>query len=397
MISLTKMLTGKATVSQAITYGGDSSFIPERLKELHKNIRPVVVLNLTARCNLRCVHCYADADNSGTTKSDSGTRFRELSTEEVKRLIDELVEIRTPVLLFSGGEPLLRRDIFELASYASKKGIRCSLSTNGTLITEDVADKLKKAGFDYVGVSIDGLEKTNDIFRGRDGAFKEALDGLMNAKDAGLLTGIRFTVTKYNLKDIRRVIDILAEREIPRFCLYHLVPSGRADFKDDITLEERRNLINWLMEKTIKLVDEGYKTEILTVDNPADAIYVYLRLREEDEERAEKVLEFIKYRGGDGSGERLANIDMYGNVHPNQFWWDHTCGNVREENFIDIWLNPKDELLLKLRRKLEFISGSRCGICRFKDICGGFRLRALRAGDLWGDDPDCYLSRAEIS
>jgi|Deesub1362B_J571_1020462.scaffolds.fasta_scaffold00027_86 radical SAM protein with 4Fe4S-binding SPASM domain len=394
MISLTKMLTGKATVSEVITYGGDPSLIPEKLRELRRNIRPVVVLNVTARCNLRCIHCYADADFDADF--DDSKKAKELSTGEIKRFIDELVEIRTPVLLFSGGEPLLRKDIFELASYASKKGIRCSLSTNGTLITEETADKLKEAGFDYVGVSVDGLEKTNDFFRGRKHAFKKALKGLINAKNAGLLTGIRFTVTRYNLKDVKGVIDVLAEEEIPRFCLYHLVPSGRADFKDDISLKERRELIDWLMEKAIELVDEGHNTEVLTVDNPADAVYAYLKLVKEDAEYAAKILEFIKYRGGDGSGERLANVDMYGNVHPNQFWWDYTCGNIREQSFKEIWLNPKDELLLKLRRKLDFIRGDKCGICRFKEVCGGFRLRALRAGDLWGNDPDCYLSRAEI-
>jgi len=390
MISLTKMLTGKATVSKAITYSGDSSFIPKKLKELHREIRPVVVLNVTAKCNLRCIHCYADVD------STSDTLAQELSTGEIKGLIDELAEIKTPVLLFSGGEPLLRKDIFGLASYASKKGVRCSLSTNGTLITEEVADKLKRSGFDYVGVSIDGLEETNDFFRGKKNAFKQALEGLINAKNAGLLTGIRFTVTKYNLKDVGGVLDLLAEEEIPRFCLYHLVPSGRADFKDDISLRERKELIDWLMRKAIELVDEGYNTEILTVDNPADAIYAYLKLKEEDAEYATKMLEFIRYRGGDGSGERLANVDMYGNVHPNQFWWDHTCGNIRQQSFKEIWLNPKDELLLKLRRKLDFIRGDKCGICKFKEICGGFRLRALRAGDLWGNDPDCYLSKKEI-
>ncbi|MBO8182841.1 MAG: radical SAM protein [Archaeoglobus sp.] len=387
MISLTKMLTGKATVSQEITYCNDESFIPERLKTLRKRLA-VVVLNLTARCNLRCVHCYANAGKG---------LENELRTEEIEKLIDELAKMRVPVLLFSGGEPLLREDIFEIASYASKKGVRCSLSTNGTLITEDVADKIRKAGFDYVGVSIDGLKSTNDRFRGKAGAFESAFEGLLNAKEAGLLTGIRFTVTKYNLKDVEGVLDVLVENEIPRFCLYHLVPSGRADFADDISNAERRNLIEWLMKRSVELVDEGHDIEILTVDNPADAIFAYLKLKEEDPEKAEKLLEFVRYRGGDGSGERIANIDMVGDVHPNQFWWDHVCGNIRKESFEDIWLKPRDNLLLKLRMKSKLIRGEKCGICRFKELCGGFRLRALRAGDLWGDDPDCYLSKEEIS
>ncbi len=387
MIGITKMVTGEATVSEYLTYCGDKSRIPAKLKEASKKPIPVVAWNLTSRCNLKCVHCYADANEFPTDN--------ELSTEEAKRFIDDLAEMKIPVLLFSGGEPLLRKDIFELASYATSKGLKCSLSTNGTLITPEVAEKLKEAGFTYVGVSIDGLKETNDHFRGVKGAFERALEGLLNAKEAGILTGIRFTVTKYNIKDIPDIIDLLAENEIPRFCLYHLVPSGRADFKDDITVKQRRELVDWLIEKAIQLHDDGYKTEILTVDNPADGIYVYLKLKEMDDSLAETALEFLKYRGGDNSGKRIANVDMFGNVHPNQFWWDYTIGNIRQQKFSEMWLNPKDELLIKLRNKTAYLRG-RCGKCKFKEICGGFRLRALRAGDLWGDDPDCYLTDGEI-
>ena len=386
MISITKMATGKATVSEKITYEGDKSVIPKKLVELSRSLKPVVVWNLTRRCNLRCIHCYASASEDSA---------RELTTDEAKAVIDDLAEMKIPLLLFSGGEPLLRKDIFELASYATSKGIRCALSTNGTLITPEVAEKIKEAGFVYVGVSIDGLKETNDRFRGVDGAFDKAFEGLLNARDAGILTGIRFTVTKYNFKDIPAVIDLLAENEIPRFCLYHLVPSGRADFSHDISLKERRELIDWLFDKAIELHDEGCRTEILTVDNPADGVYICLKLREIDEELARQAFEFLKYRGGDRSGAQLANIDMHGDVHPNQFWWDHSCGNVRYERFSEIWLNPRDELLIKLRNKIKFLKG-KCGRCAYKEICGGFRLRALRAGDLWGDDPDCYLSEEEI-
>jgi radical SAM protein with 4Fe4S-binding SPASM domain len=386
MISLTKMLTGRATVSERITYRNDRSYIPTPLRELRRNLSPVTIINVTGRCNLRCVHCYANAGNPAKG---------ELTTEELKRLIDELAELRIPVLLFSGGEPLMREDIFVLGEYATKKGIKCSLSTNGTLIDEEVAEKLRSAGFVYVGVSLDGLRETNDRFRGVKGAFERALNGLTNAKSAGIMTGVRFTVTKYNLHEVDDAISIVAEKEIPRFCLYHLVPSGRADFSIDISLSERRRLIDYLSSISVKLVDEGYNTEILTVDNPADGIYVYLKVKERDPEMAEKILEFVSLRGGDGSGERVANIDMYGYVHPNQFWWDYSCGNIRLQPFRTIWLEPKDELLIKLRRKEEYLRG-KCGICRYKKVCGGFRVRALRAGDLWGDDPDCYLTTEEV-
>lgn len=387
MIGITKMVTGDATVSEFLTYGGDKSRIPRALVEASRKAIPVTVWNVTSRCNLKCIHCYADA---------GGKREGELTTEEAKAFIDDLASMKVPVLLFSGGEPLMREDVFELAEYASSKGIRCSLSTNGTLITAETAERLKEAGFSYIGVSLDGMPETNDRFRGLKGAFQKALEGLINAKEAGMLTGIRFTVTKYNLKDVPEVIDLLAQNDVPRFCLYHLVPSGRAGFRDDISIKERRELIDWLFEKALQLHDDGYKTEILTVDNPADGIYTYLKLKEMDEELAETAFDFMKFRGGDNSGKRIADVDMFGNVHPNQFWWDYTVGNVRQQKFSEMWLNPRDELLIKLREKTKYLRGNRCGRCRFKEVCGGFRLRALRAGDLWGDDPSCYLTKDEI-
>ncbi len=386
MIPITKMVTGKATVSKRITYGGEDSDVPKKLVEMSKGLRPVVVWNITKACNLRCVHCYASADVSTTG---------ELTTEECKAVVEDLAEMNVPLILFSGGEPFLRKDLFEIAKYAKEGGLKFALSTNGTLITTEVAEKIKETGFEYVGVSLDGMPETNDKFRGVKGAFEKAFEGLLNAKEAGLQTGIRFTVTKFNLKDVPAIIDLLAENEIPRFCLYHLVPSGRADFSYDISLKERRELVDWLFDKAIELHDEGCETEILTVDNPCDGVYVCLKLRELDEDLAVKAFEFLKFRGGDKSGAQLANIDMHGDVHPNQFWWDHTCGNVKKEKFSEIWLNPKDELLIKLRNKLNYLRG-KCGRCAYKDVCGGFRLRALRAGDLWGDDPDCYLKEEEI-
>ncbi len=386
MIALSKMVAGEVTVSEKLTYGSREK-IPAKLVEASKKPIPVTVWNATSRCNLKCVHCYADAGSR---------RSGELTTEEAKEMIEDLASIKVPVLLISGGEPLMREDIFDLIEFAKSRGLHCSLSTNGTLIDGEVAERLKEAGVDYVGVSLDGLERTNDEFRGLKGAFKKALEGLVNAKDVGILTGVRFTVTKFNVKDVPGLVDLVVENEIPRFCLYHLVPSGRADFEIDIGVKERRELMDWLFEKAIELRDSREKVEILTVDNPADGIFFYLKLKEIDEKLAEESLEFLKYRGGDNSGYRIADIDMFGNVHPNQFWWDYTVGNVREEKFSEIWLNPKDELLIKLREKHKHIRGRRCGNCVYKTYCGGFRLRALRSGDLWGDDPSCYLEDEEI-
>ncbi|MDI3497386.1 radical SAM protein [Archaeoglobus sp.] len=376
MISLSKLIAGEATVSRQITYGGDSSFIPEKLKQFASSLRPIVVWNVTNRCNLRCLHCYASANSD----------FSELTTEQCFQIVDSLAEFKVPLILFSGGEPLLREDIFEIAGYAKKKGIKSVLSTNGTLIDRDMAENLKV--FEYVGVSLDGVASTNDRFRGVEGAYERAFKGLLMASEV-VLSGIRFTVSKYNYKDVFSLIELAREHEIPRFCLYHLVPSGRAEFKDDITNEQRRALLDNLLREAEK---EGM--EIMTVDNPADGIYTYLKLKEADSEKAEMALEFLKFRGGDSSGIRLANIDHQGNVHPNQFWWDYTVGNVLERSFEEIWMG-EDELLKKLREKTKYLR-DKCGKCHFKEICGGFRVRAYRYGDLWGADPSCYLTDDDI-
>jgi len=376
MIALSKLVGGKATVSKRLTYKSEEK-IPKALVESKRKPIPVVVWNITSKCNLRCVHCYANAD--GVNEFEKASSF-----------IDDLSSIKIPVLLISGGEPLMHKNIYEILEYAKSRGIQVALSTNGTLIDEEVAGRLKEIGVDYVGVSLDGMKETHDFFRGVKGAFEKAVEGLLNARDAGILTGVRFTLTKYNLRDVESVLNFVVENEIPRFCLYHLVPSGRADFSIDITKNERRKIMEWLFYKALELRDSKEKTEILTVDNPADGVFFYLKLKEIDEKLAEEAFEFLKYRGGDNSGFRLACVDFHGDVHPNQFWFDYTVGNVFKEKFSEIWLNPRDELLVKLREKEKYLRG-RCGKCEFKEVCGGFRLRALRAGDLWGEDPSCYV------
>jgi len=372
VISLSKMVRGKATVSKVLTYKSDEH-IPNRLKELRRDFRPVVVWNITARCNLKCKHCYAYTELN-----------EEVEKEIAMRVVDELNDFAL-LILFSGGEPLLRKDLFEIASNCKIPKV---LSTNGTLIDHDVAEKLKDVGFSYVGVSLDGLKDVHDKFRGLNGAFEKAVEGLKNLKSVGILSGVRFTLTKFNAEEVDKILDLCESLEVERFCLYHLVPSGRADFSMDISRDLRRKIIDNLFERAFE-----FEGEILTVDNPCDGIYFCLKLREIDEKLACKAYEFLKFRGGDRSGRNLVSIDPFGNVHPNQFWWDYNCGNIKENSFREIWLN--DSLLKTLRGR--WILRGRCGRCAYKDVCGGFRLRALRYGDLWGEDPSCYLSDEEIS
>lgn len=367
MISLSKMLSGVATVSKELTYAGDESFIPKKLKEFSSSLVPIVVWNITNRCNLNCIHCYARAN----------LRTKELSTEDCKKTINELAEFKVPVILFSGGEPLLRRDIFELAEYAKARDIRAVLSTNGTLIDETISEKLKV--FDYIGISLDGV-RVHDKFRGAEGAFNKAVKALEIANEA-TLTGIRFTLTKHNYLEIQDLVDLAKDLQIPRFCVYHLVPSGRASFSDDVDNATRKRVVNFLMN----VAKREEEIEILTVDNPADGVYVYLETKDG------RVLDFLKYRGGDGSGVRLVCIDELGNMHPNQFWLDYTAGNVLIHGFKNLWL--KDPLFAKLREKEKYLE-EKCGECKFKSICGGFRVRALRYGNLWGWDPSCYIFKS---
>jgi len=367
VISLSKILSGVATVSKELSYAGENSFIPRRLREFASNQIPIVVWNITNRCNLNCIHCYARAN----------TRKAELSTEECKRIINELSEFRVPMILFSGGEPLLRQDIFEIAEYAKKKKIRVVLSTNGTLIDESNVDDI--GIFDYVGISLDGI-KVHDRFRGIEGAFRKALRALEISSEV-TMTGIRFTLTKHNFLELPELIELAIDLGIPRFCVYHLVPSGKASFEDDVDNATRKRIVNFLMEKA----EREEEMEILTVDNPADGVYAYLQTQREE------ILEFLKFRGGDSSGVRLACIDELGNLHPNQFWLDYNAGNVLVHGFRDLWL--KDPLFKKLREKEKYLQ-EKCGVCKFKSVCGGFRVRALRFGNLWGWDPSCYIFKS---
>ena len=197
MIGISKLYCGTVEPSDALRYGRDSSKLPSHLLQFSKDKRPVVVWNVTRRCNLKCVHCYAHAKN---VPSDN-----ELTTKQGKDLIDDLSAFGSPVMLFSGGEPLVRQDLPELAAYAVEKGMRAVISTNGTLITPQMAHTLKEIGLSYVGISLDGMKDINDRFRGVKGAFRAALEGIKNSQDAGIKVGLRFTVNKFNVGEIPKI------------------------------------------------------------------------------------------------------------------------------------------------------------------------------------------------
>lgn len=394
MIGISKLYCATVEPSDALRYGRESKKLPSHLLQFSKDKKPVVVWNVTRRCNLKCVHCYAQADDRDFPD--------ELSTEEGKKLIDDLAEFGSPVLLFSGGEPLVRKDLPELAEYAVSKGMRAVISTNGTRINSKMAKKLKEIGLSYVGISIDGTEETNDEFRGVKGAFKKAMEGVHNCMEAGIKVGLRFTINKSNFREIPAIFDLLEEEKIPRICFYHLVYAGRGTelVKEDLTHEESRETLDLIMRRTRQLHEKGMNAEVLTVDNHCDGPYIYMKLLEENPERAADVLELLKMNGGNSTGIGIGCVSWDGAVHPDQFWRHYTIGNVRERKFSEIWTDLSDELLagLKDRKPLLKEHADRCGQCKWLDICNGnFRVRAEAVyGNVWANDPACYLTDEEI-
>lgn len=383
MINCTKLLSGNT-----INFSGDSLRYGKG-----RHSRPIVVWNMTRACNLHCIHCYAQA------KSEADND--ELTTQEAKQLIDDLKDFGVPVLLFSGGEPLLRKDIFELGKYAASRGIRTAVSTNGTLITSDTAQKLKDAGFGYIGISLDGMKPVNDKFRGVNGAFDSTLQGIANCRDAGLKTGIRFTITKYNYNDVPSIINLTCDNKISRICFYHLVYSGRGSklMEEALGKEQVRNLMTYIFQRTEDLIQKGSPVEILTVDNHADGPYLYMHLKKKNSPTAETAGNLLGLNGGNASGIGIACVDNIGEVHPDQFWRHHSFGNVRKRKFGDIWLDTNSQLMAGLKGRKDLLKGN-CSKsnCKWIEMCNGnFRARAEAFfGDKWEHDPACYLTTEEI-
>ena len=314
-------------------------------------------------------------------------------------MLDDLANYGAPVILFSGGEPLMRGDLLELAHHAKSNGLRAVISTNGTLITREKAKELKSVGLSYVGVSLDGMKETNDRFRAVAGAFDMAVQGIRNCLAEGIKVGLRFTINKGNAQDIPDIFELIYNEGIPRVCFYHLVYAGRGSklIKEDLDHEETRQVVDLIMDKTREMHDRGRKLEVLTVDNHADGPYLYLRLKKENPKRAAEVYELLQMNEGNSSGKGLACISWDGAVHPDQFWRHVILGNVKDRPFSEIWDDISNPLMARLKDKKPHLKG-RCAECQWLDICGGnFRARAeAYYGDMWAPDPACYLTDEEI-
>jgi 12,18-didecarboxysiroheme deacetylase len=392
MIGVSKLYCGAVEPGDVLRYHGrGAKDLPSHLLQFSADKKPVVVWNITRACNLKCVHCYA--------KATFGPAADELSHEEGLALLRDLKDFGVPVVLFSGGEPLMRPDLFELVQFTVAGGMRAVISTNGTLITPEVARRLKDLGLSYVGISLDGTEKTHDKFRGEPGSFAKAMNGVTNCQAAGLKVGLRFTISRLNFREVAAIFDLVEEYHIPRICFYHLVYAGRGTklVEEALTHEQTRALVDLICTRTRALFDKGRNPEVLTVDNHADGPYLYLKLLQEDPQRAAEVLALLQMNEGNSSGRGIGCVSWDGEVYADQFWRHHSFGNIRKRKFSEIWTDMTDELLAHLKDKKRYVKG-RCAECRWLDVCAGnFRVRAeALTGDLWAPDPACYLTDEEI-
>jgi Fe-coproporphyrin III synthase len=356
-----------------------------------KTFGPIAVYNCTARCNLQCLHCYSSSDP--TCVRD------QLTTEQAKQFLSQLPAANVPVVLFSGGEPLLREDLLELMAEARRLKLRTVISTNGTLITPEVAQQLAELELSYAGISLDGQEPFHDEFRQVIGSFRKAIRGMENCRAAGLRTGLRFTITKLNASQVPAIFDIAVETGIRRICFYHLVSSGRAtDLGEQApSPEQTRMTVATIVDKTHELVQKGLVDEVLTVGNHADGPYLLARMQREGHRGFEEARRLLLSNGGNRVGEKISCVSWDGTVYADQFWRNYPLGNITERPFAQIWTDETDPVLHKLRHKDTF-ADPRCLKCQWFALCkGNYRFLGSDPGDEhWRNEPPCYLTDAEI-
>lgn len=410
MINLTKLWTGVAQPADSLRYGhasghpanhasnGSDSCMPVAARAR----KPITVWNITRTCNLRCVHCYSD--------SMAMQYPGELTWEQMEKVVEDLAAYQVPSLLLSGGEPMIHPRFFDLVDLATEKGLKLTISTNGTLITPEKAALLKAANVAYVGISLDGIGKIHDEFRRKEGAFDAAVRGFKNCHEVDQKTGLRLTLTRHNVQNINQILDFIEEQEIKRVCFYHLVPAGRGSELQVLPPGEARHAIDTLIARVETWHKQGIDRELLTVTQPADGAYLLVRMENENHPNLAEARRLLAWNGGgaNSSGRGIANIDTQGNVHPDQFWQDVTLGNVKKMPFSQIWDggNPDSAEMLASIRSIGLLSQEErqarmsgpCAGCKWFSICGGgFRTRAAfcNDGDLWGSDPGCYLKDEE--
>ncbi|NPA84900.1 MAG: radical SAM protein [Crenarchaeota archaeon] len=383
MIPVTTMVVGRGTVSTKIK----GEYHRKRPSRFTDYFRPLVFWNITYQCNLKCLHCYIRAK----AQQDPN----ELTTEEAKRLAEEMVDMKIPLVILSGGEPLIRKDFWDIIEPMAKAQFpKLSLSTNGTMITKDVAQKLKDYGFSYVGISIDSVvPEYHDKFRGVPGAFKLTLEGIKNSIEAGLDVGIRTTITRYNIEEVPKIVEWSADNGIKRVAFYLLDTIGRGEgIKDWLPT---RDQLKWMADTVIDLARKyADQLEILIVRGNFMGIYIAKKLAKTKEE-FEEYLKMLQAQGD--CGRKSVSIYPNGDVKPCQFIDWVTLGNVRERPLREILKkdNPALQPFLNIAKNLK----GKCGRCPFNEVCGGgSRGRAYAIyGDPWAEDPLCFLEPEELA
>lgn len=350
-----------------------------------ENNKPVVVWNINRKCNMTCPHCYAGAKLNPA--------FDGVSSKQAMDIIEKMADFGITMLIISGGEPLMRDDVYNIISHASKRGMSCAISSNGTLITSEVATRLKETGVYYVGISIDGMETFNDAYRGLEGGFNQALNGATACLEAGLKVGIRITVSKQNRDQVFPLLDLTKRIGAHRFYLSHLVYGGRGKSysRYDLAHKETENLIKTLFEESYNMVKDKDKLSIVTGGNDADGVMLYFFIRDKlGDDKAKMCHKILEMRGGNSAGEKIINIDHKGDVFPDQFWREESLGNICNQPLEEILQHP---LIAQLKDREEMLKG-KCSKCSFLSICrGSHRERALAEyGDIWAEDPSCYIT-----
>ncbi len=336
-----------------------------------------VVWDITYACNLRCKHCYATA---GKQLPD------ELSTDEALEVVDKLDRLGVTIISFSGGEPLVRKDFFEITSYAAEKGLYVAVATNGTLINEEMAKKMKEHGIRYVQISLDGMRETHDAFRGIKGAFDRAVEGIKNCVKEGFFVNVSMTVTRFNYNEVSKVIELCEELGVNWFMHYNFIPVGRGKeiIESDITPEQREELLRMLYNRNknsnISLLSTAPQFARVALQCDAEIIPTHY-YNVKAGERLRRLAEFI---GGCGAGRFYFAIKANGDIQPCVFF-PLKVGNIKYDDLEKLW--RENRVFEDLRNK-DIIEG--CGNCSYRYYCGGCRARAYNYfGDYLKPDPGC--------
>lgn len=336
----------------------------------------IVFFELTARCNLTCIHCRAEASIEGVRD--------EIKTDEIKKVFDQMVPLGKVVVILTGGEPLMRNDFFEIAEYAKNAGLMTAMASNGTLIDHEIAEKIKKVGIRRVSISIDGTEDTHDKFRGIKGSFRKAIKGIEELKRAGVSVQINTTLTRFNIKERDEILKFTKEIGANALHIFMLVPVGcGVNIKDQYMLspEEYEEALNWFYEKWI----ENPSLEFKATCAPHFYRIVHQRGKPEREDFKRAFSTFTK---GCLAGINVCFISRKGEVQPCGYL-PLVAGNVRKEDFRKIWTESN---LFKKLRNFDLLEG-KCGICEFKKICGGCRARAhFDTGNYLQEEPYCLYT-----